>query len=197
MVLVCSLSQGIFCLYVYKFVEYSRSPKNSGVVFQRIVFTHRTFGFQNKIFDEYWLKHYNVTVFGESILNYEIKAKEKTNSDCLVSMLRDDSFVIKTNAWSRTTISGIECVWFITYFHWNSLLHLVMITRMDIGWGVHHTGHFWHHPSACPIAIVWKVVGQINIIPNNFTGKTGCKVWCDQSMRLIEYSYPKIHIPIS
>ena len=51
--------------------------------------------------------------------------------------------------------------------------------------GVDHTDHFWHHPSASPAVIVWKMVGQhlfLNIIPNNFTGGTGPKVWCDRDM---------------
>ena len=52
-------------------------------------------------------------------------------------------------------------------------------------WVVDHTGRFRHHPSASPVVIVWKVVGQhlfLNIIPSNFTAETGRKVWCDQGM---------------
>jgi hypothetical protein len=35
---------------------------------------------------------------------------------------------------------------------------------------------------------MWKVVGRhlfLNTIPNNFLGRTGWKVWCDQGMSLV------------
>ena len=55
------------------------------------------------------------------------------------------------------------------------------------GWGADHTGQFWHHPSASPTLIVWKVVGQhlfLNIIPTNFMARTKQKSWCDWGMSL-------------
>ena len=53
-------------------------------------------------------------------------------------------------------------------------------------WGADHTGQYWHHPSASPAVIMWKVVGQhlfLNIVPNNFTARTEREVWCDRGMR--------------
>jgi hypothetical protein len=52
-------------------------------------------------------------------------------------------------------------------------------------WGADHTGQFYHHPPATAAVIMWKVVGQLlflNIIPSNFTARTGWKVWCDRGM---------------
>jgi hypothetical protein len=43
----------------------------------------------------------------------------------------------------------------------------------------------WQHPSSSLVEIVWKVMGQhlfLNLIPNNFTTRTGRKVWSDPSM---------------
>ena len=53
--------------------------------------------------------------------------------------------------------------------------------------GVDHTNHFWHHPLASPIVIVWKVVCQhlfLNIIPSNSMIGKGQNVWCDWGMRV-------------
>ena len=73
-------------------------------------------------------------------------------------------------------------------------------------WGAYHTGQFEHHPSASSAVIVWKVVGQhlfLNIVPNNYTARTGRKVWCDRGMSLsttalnrhgYTHTYTEIHI---
>ena len=47
-----------------------------------------------------------------------------------------------------------------------------------VEWWFDHTNQFKHHPSSSSAVVV---VGQhlfLNIIPNNFTARTGWKVWC-------------------
>ena len=53
-------------------------------------------------------------------------------------------------------------------------------------WGADHTNHFLHPMSPSPAVPLWKVMDQhliLNIIANNFTARTGRKIWCDQGMR--------------
>ena len=59
-------------------------------------------------------------------------------------------------------------------------LSILVATNMTLtvrhiwtGWGVVHTGQFWHHPSTSPTVIIWKVVGQhlfLNMILKNLHG---------------------------
>ena len=65
----------------------------------------------------------------------------------------------------------------------NIVCTLVRSSFMWDGWGVDHTGQFWHHMSASLDIIVWKAVDQclcLNRIPNNFMVRTIRNFWCDQ-----------------
>lgn len=66
-------------------MEYSRSPKKPGLYFNIECSHIEPLELKSKFFDEYWLKNYNVIVF-EDLLNYEIKTKEKSNSDRLLML---------------------------------------------------------------------------------------------------------------
>ena len=84
--------------------------------------------------------------------------------------------------YSQSTALRNECSPFSVF----PILRLLLLPNRFFWAGrADHTGQFWYHPSASPVVIVLKVVGQhlfLNVIPNNFTARTEWNIWCDRGM---------------